>query len=359
MYCLFSKFTNHNDYAKVLVMNNSSKTRNIVNTKVKKLTILTLSILVIAIFAILFTWQRMPTSGLIFDKTNEYWQTRQFSRLISYMDNMNNTYSNYLPVVITDALIYTRHCKVDYEHSVNIQKKLDKCIKNNYVYIPYVLRDLLQGNLKRSIDNLASLNRYLLKSNISKKEYLKRLAPENQKTGIATMPFMYEVLFFNIPKAFITTNNVEYLSIPISLRKNFAFIPESEEKLKKVVFDYQGSMVDREKARNKLVVKRYQTGGITNLFQGFSTAEDGYMSLATAQKLYSMGEKSLPYIVEFLNTKKLRHTNSEMVLWTIMMIQYNGLSKEKTLEYVNQIDEYYFENSEYAHRIREFLNDND
>jgi hypothetical protein len=321
--------------------------------------ILTVIIILGLIVSVIVVWQhKVPSSGQIFDKADKYWENKKFNELRDYASQLEAAYPDYIPAELAVA-ISAKKCDVKYAKSIAILEHQYACFENNYVYIPFVLTELIRCKLKREQENFISLNEYLAKNNISRDEYFKRLLPDNKRRLRFANHFENEVLFFNIPKAFITTNSVEYLSLPMSLKNNFTLVLKSEVELKKIVFNYEASMIKREKARNKLVVKRYQTGGITNLFQGFSTTEYPYMSLATAQKLYTIGEESLPYIVEHLNVNISKHIDSEMVLWAIMMIQYNGLSKAETLQYVNQIDEYYFENSKYARRIREFLNDND
>jgi hypothetical protein len=295
--------------------------------------------------------QKTPTSGEIFDKAEEYWRVRKFSKLRVYIEDINKTYPTYIPAIVASA-IYAKRCDVDYVKSIEVQDYLIECMEKNYVYIPYILDELLEAKLKREKKNLSSLNKYFIKNHIDQEKYLKKIASNNKRKG-KTFSLMYELLIFNIPNAFITTNEIVYLPLSDILKDNDVKIRESEKELMDIVFDYEGKMVKREKARNKLVMKRYQDGGVTNLFQGFSSKESTYMALATSQKLYLIDEESLPDIVEFLNSKKDRYR--DMVFWAIMMMQYNGLSKEKTLEYVNQIDEYYFEKSEYARRIREFL----
>jgi hypothetical protein len=320
--------------------------------KNKIIAILIALVTTILILLVILLPKGVPTSGEIFDKADKYWQARKFSKLRVYIEDINKTYPDYIPAIVASAVSESQS-NIDYKESVKIFDGINDYVFNNYVYVSPIFVEFIENQLKTERHNLETFNKFLAKGKISRAARMKRFAPENQESSPYYNHFDNEVNFFNIPNAFISTNEIIYLPLPKELQDNGIKIRESDNELRDIVFDYEGKMVKREKARNKLVMKRYQNGGITNLFQGFSSKESAYMSLATSQKLYLIGEESLPNIVVFLNSKKVREC--DMVLWAIMMMQYNGLSKEKTLEYVNQIDDYYFEKSEYARRVREFL----
>ncbi len=253
-----------------------------------------------------------PTSSVIYKTLDELWGKGDFYEIDMYIDKLEERWGDYAPTQLAVAM-YQFKCNVDVKKALSILENLDKSLSVDFISTSPVFFELLNSKIYRYKDTV----RYYLKRGYTR-EYLQgKISPRKMVLSKRSKHWGEEMLFFNVPEVFITSDGVKYANVLNEPMQSKTLETFNKKDLSKVVCNDKISIVVRKEI-SQILIDYYATqGGVTNLVHHFRDGNIVYTYQDTVDALIEYGDDAIPVLIKYLNNYKYSVDSQKMAIWAL------------------------------------------
>lgn len=256
-----------------------------------------------------------PSSATIYQTLEQFWSNHQYRQLAAYIDTLERSYSDYVPVQIARA-IYSHKYGAQVEDAIDRLRALRSRLQRDIAAASPVFMDMLDSRIRR----YEKMKQFYVQQGISPEQRLVDRDPLKTTDFKHSEHWGDEMLFFNAPEVLLSEHGVAPVHPEEAAKPDPKLHQKDAQELMQSVGDNKTTMPLRRAAAKALAEKRASTGGLKELARGLDEANMVYTYRDTVEELAKVGRDAVPVALEALNDPASSNTDKKCAIWALVRI---------------------------------------
>ncbi len=271
-----------------------------------------------------------PSSATIYQTVEQFWSNHQYGQLAAYIDTLERSYSDYVPVQIVRA-IYSYKYGAQVEDAIDRLRALRSRLQRDIAAASPVFMELLDSRILR----YEKTKQFYIQQGISPGQRLTDRDPLKTTDFTHSEHWGDEMLFFNAPEVFLLEHGVAPVHPEEAATPDPKLKQKDTQELLQSVGDDKTTMPLRRATAKALVEKRASTGDLKELASGLDEANMVYTYRDTVEELAKVGRDAVPSVLEALNDPASSNTDKKCAIWALVRIGVADPSGIQTLQAIS------------------------
>lgn len=294
--------------------------------------------------------QPPPSMATIFATVNDKWSKKNYRYVKRYIERLKVAYCGYVPVKLIEMTeAYKFGGQV--EKSIIKIEELSLCLDNNEFFVSPIFIDLLKSRK----DRYASLANFYKQRGITKESRAKNENPLLMTSFQHSKKWGDEVLYFNAPEIFITTNGMVEVVPDDDFKLAKEALVMSEKEILLQVSLQKSCILTKKYLVKELVKRRAESDDVNEMLKGLTEGAMVYTYGETVKIMAKDGQRYIPSILMLLDGPSRYSDNKECYIWALMRMKATDERVLAALENISTGMKDRHPVKDYAKRTLEYL----